>query len=106
MVPSKGLCGMPVVTFTDRGAKALPAPAIGQTDYFDASAHPPGFCLRVSCKGTRTWMLLYRYNGVKRRMKLGRIRELGLKAARELAWDAHASVRRGGDPASEGKVRQ
>src|SRR5258706_175642 len=97
---------MPVVAFTDRGVKALPAPSAGQTDYFDAGAQPPGFCIRVSYKGTRTWMFLYRYNGLKRRMKLGTVRELGLREARDLAWGAHEAVRGGDDPASERRTRQ
>src|SRR5262245_24518923 len=95
---------MPVVAFTDRGIKALPVPAAGQADYFDASGQPSGFCVRISYKGTRTWMYLYRYNGVKRRMKLGTVPALTLKVARELAWQAHEAVRKGRDPASERKV--
>jgi hypothetical protein len=41
-----------------------------QIDYFDPEQDPPGFGVRVSHKGARTWVFMYRYNGVKRRMKL------------------------------------
>jgi integrase len=94
---------MPVQDFTDRGVRALPIPKTGQVDYFDASRKPVGFGVRISHKGTRTWIFVYRYNSVKRRLKLGRVSEMGLKGARDLAWDAHASARKGLDPASERK---
>jgi integrase len=94
---------MPVQDFTDRGVRALPIPTSGQVDYFDAGRKPAGFGVRISYKGTRAWIFIYRYNGVKRRMKLGLVDEIGLKGARDLAWDAHAKARRGLDPASERK---
>jgi len=94
---------MPVQNFTDRGVRALPIPTSGQVDYFDAGRKPAGFGVRISYKGTRAWIFIYRYNGVKRRMKLALVDEIGLKGARDLAWDAHAKARKGLDPASERK---
>jgi integrase len=38
-------------------------------DYWDEAL--PGFGMRVSSGGTRTWVVMYRYNGIKRRMKIG-----------------------------------
>jgi integrase len=75
-----------------------------QIDYFDPAQDPPGFGVRVSHKGARTWVFMYRYNGVKRRMKLGIVGQLGLRAARDLARDAAEAVRKGRDPASESKA--
>jgi integrase len=94
-------------TFTDRGVKALPLPAApSQCDYFDPERKPAGFGVRVSYKGTKTWIFMYRYNGSKRRMNLGRLGALGLAAAREHALDAAEMARKGGDPASDRKANR
>lgn len=90
-------------SFSDRGIPKLPAPAAGQIDYFDDSL--PGFGLRVSHGGTRTWIVLYRYNGKKRRMKIGRYPQLGLAAARDEAMDILEAARKGKDPATEKKEK-
>jgi hypothetical protein len=70
--------------FTDRGLKALKAPTRPkQLDYFDDSL--PGFGLRVSYNGRKSWIVLYRCNGVKGRLTLGRFEILPLAEAREKA---------------------
>ena len=91
---------MPIApdSFTDRGVKTLPPPAGGQIDYFDPDQKPPGFGVRVSHGGTRSWIYLYRHNGTKCRLKLGKVGDVGLRAARDGAWDAHEQVRKGKDP--------
>jgi integrase len=91
---------MPIApaSFNDRGVKSLPSPGNGQIDYFDPDQKPPGFAVRVSHGGTRTWIFLYRHNGTKCRLKLGKVGDLGLRAARDEAWDAHEQVRKGKDP--------
>src|SRR5262249_46751592 len=84
--------------FTDRGLKALPIPPKpNQFDYFDRSL--PGFGLRVSYNGRKSFIVLYRCNGVKRRLTLGRLDVLPLAAARELARDALRAAGLGDDPA-------
>src|SRR3954454_24862427 len=58
------------VKFTDRSLKAIkPPPRPKQLDYFDDSL--PGFGLRVSYNGRKSWIVLYRWNGVKGRLTLG-----------------------------------
>ena len=111
---------MPVAakSFTDRGVKTLRAPNEGQRfsrrrdgdpgpgqvvlqiDHFDPDQKPPGFGVRVSRNGRRTWIYLYRHNSVSRRLKLGNVGQIGLREARDLAWAAHEAVRTGKDPAS------
>jgi len=52
------------IRFTDRtvrGIKSPPAPQ--QVDYYDESL--PGFGLRASYNGRKSWMVLYRCGGVK-----------------------------------------
>lgn len=86
------------IHFTDRGLKAIKPPsAPKQVDYFDDSL--PGFGLRVSYNGRKSWIVLYRCNGVKGRLTLGRLDVLPLVEAREQARDVLKAAARGDDPA-------
>ena len=61
----------------------------------------PGFGIRVSQSGTKSFVLLYRFGGLPRRLTLGRYPVLGLGEARELAREALHQVTRGIDPRQE-----
>ena len=72
------------IKFTDRSLKAIKPPAKPrQLDYFDDSL--PGFGLRVSYNGRKSWIVLYRCNGVKGRLTLSRFEVIPLVEAREKA---------------------
>ena len=58
-----------------------------------------GLGLRVSGKGTKSWVYWYRANGQAKRWTFGRFPAIDLAGAREIALDAEAIVHRGGDPA-------
>lgn len=90
---------MPTIKMTARGVEALKPPAEGRAEYFDASL--PGFALRVSDAGRKTWIVLYRVNGRLRRMTLGTYPNLPLADAREQAEDALRAAAKGRDPAGE-----
>jgi integrase len=86
------------IKFTDRSLKAIkPPPKPKQLDYFDDTL--PGFGLRVSYNGRKSWIVLYRCNGVKGRLTLGRFDILPLAEAREKARDALKAAANGNDPA-------
>jgi hypothetical protein len=86
------------IHFTDRTLKALkPPPRPKQLDYFDESL--PGFGLRVSYNGRKSWIVLYRCNGLKGRLTLGRFDVVPLAEAREEARDALKAAGRGHNPA-------
>ncbi len=88
------------IHFTDRGLKAIkPPPVPKQVDYFDDSL--AGFGLRVSYNGRKSWIVLYRCNGVKGRLTFGRLDVLPLVDAREQARGALKAAARGDDPAIE-----
>src|SRR3954467_11527666 len=88
--------------FTDRGLKALkPPPRPKQVDYFDESL--PGFGLRVSYNGRKSWIVLYRCNGIKGRLTLGRADVVPLIDAREQARHALRAASRGEDPTIQKK---
>lgn len=85
------------IKFTDRSLKAIKPPAKPrQLDYFDDSL--PGFGLRVSYNGRKSWIVLYRCNGVKGRLTLGRFDVLPLADARERAREALRAAAKGDDP--------
>jgi integrase len=90
---------MPAHKFTARSLPPLPKD--GQIDYWDPSL--PGFGMRVSAGGTRTWVVMYRYNDVKRRMKLGNHPPKALADARDQACEALRKAEKGLDPAAEKK---
>jgi integrase len=85
------------VHFTDRSLRALKPPARPkQVDYFDASL--PGFGLRVSYNGRKSWIVLYRCHGVRGRLTLGRFDVVPLADAREKARAALKDATNGLDP--------
>jgi integrase len=91
---------MPTENLTAKSIATLRA--IGaQTDYFDGAAHVPGFGLRVSRAGRRTWFLMYRGSGRRvRRLPLGTYPPMLLADARTAARVALLQVQTGVDPAA------
>jgi integrase len=92
---------MPTVTFVARGIAGLEVPETGRVEYFDKST--PGFGLRVTSRGHRSWICLYRYKGEKRRYTIGTYPQLGLADAREEAKEVLRRAAMGEDPATEKK---
>jgi integrase len=84
--------------FTDRSLRALKAPPRPkQIDFWDEAL--AGFGLRVSYNGRKAWVVLYRCNGVKGRLTLGRFDTIPLADARDQAREALRSAATGVDPA-------
>jgi integrase len=94
---------MPNTNFTAKGLAAL-KPATVRIDYWDESL--PGFGLRVTPDGQKTWTVMYRFGGRKRRYTLGAYPTLSLADARKLAREAQRSVRLGIDPAATKKTER
>jgi integrase len=90
---------MPQVKLTARNAPTLSAPASGFIEYFDLGL--PGFGVRVSSSGRRTWLVRYRIKGHKAKgsMSLGTVEDVDLADARGLAKDALRAAEKGTDPA-------
>ena len=70
-----------------------------RTDYFDDSL--PGFSLRVSEKGIKTWCISYRFSGKWTRYTFGIFPVIPLKEARQKAKDALHDVSNGINPATK-----
>jgi integrase len=87
------------IKFTESEVANAKAPTSGRLELWDEAL--PGFGLRVSGTGRKTWQLMYRAAGRKRRMTLGRYPALSLEIARDAAEDALREVAGGRDPAAE-----
>jgi integrase len=86
------------IRFNDRALKAIkPPPRPLQLDYFDDSL--PGFGMRISYNGRRSWIAVYRVNGRKGRLTIGRADVLPLADAREEARQALKEASKGNNPA-------
>jgi integrase len=97
---------MPTVNLTAKTLENLKPPTDpgARVEYFDDSV--PGFTVRVTRDGQRTFTFLYRLHGKRCRIKLGTHPPLSLKQARDAAKDAWAAVQRNEDPRLlEKKVR-
>lgn len=76
------------MSLTDLQIKRLKAPESGQKTYYDPSL--PGFGVRVSQGGTKTFVVLYGKD--RRRRSLGRYPDLSLSEARLLAKQAQVDI--------------
>jgi len=87
---------MPKRALSDLTVKRARPPATGQVDIFDAGY--PGFALRVSYGGGKSWVYFYRIGGRLRRRSLGTYPAVTLAEARQLWRDAKHQVSLGRDP--------
>lgn len=71
-------------TLTVKGLEALKPPRSGQIDIYDLGG-PPGFLVRVSQGGTKTFQQMYRVNGKMKRWTIGRFPSTSLAEARDKA---------------------
>jgi hypothetical protein len=90
---------MPTQRLTAQTIQSL-KPQAQRVDYFDSTT--PGFGLRVTPSGIKTWFFLYRINGRRlRRWTIGRYPTLSLAQARDKAKIAAGDLAKEGiDPAA------
>ena len=74
-------------------------------DFWDES-FPGDFSVRVSEKGTKTFILRYRFGGQQRRFTLGRYPVVSLADARKMALGLLGEVNRGEDPSEKRNQRK
>src|SRR6266571_4009018 len=75
-----------------------------RTDYFDGSL--PGFSLRVSERGVKSWCVSYRFGGKWTRHTFGTFPVIPLAEARKRAKDALHDVANGINPATKKKAER
>lgn len=79
-------------------------PKEGREEVYDAAL--PGFGVRVSSTGSKSWILNYRFNGRQRRISPGRVVSMDLVEAREAARTTLRQVAAGIDPHEAKKKRR
>jgi integrase len=84
--------------FTDTGIRALKSSDKAYVEWGDGL---PGFGLRVSPKGKKTWIFMYRFEGRSRMMTLGHFPAMGLATARKAYSDFQDRLAQGNDPGAE-----
>ena len=95
---------MPTMVLTDRAVKNAKPPEGGRLEIWDSvigqdATLPGAFGLRVTPRGVKSWVVMYRVNGKQTRMTLGTFPAFGLAEARAMAREALQMAGRGDDPA-------
>lgn len=81
-----------------KGKYALTARTVQTLAVPGCHADGGGLYLRVSAAGNKTWQFRFQIAGRRREMGLGRVHDVTLAEARELAAEARRQVREGVDP--------
>ncbi|TLS77915.1 DUF4102 domain-containing protein [Mariprofundus erugo] len=82
--------------FTEKAIKAL-KPTDQRQDIREDGK--PGFYIRVFPSGAKSWIYLYKKDGLQRRLTIGSYPAMSLTEAHSAYADARLEVKRGGDPA-------
>ena len=87
---------MPTVSLTQLSVERVKPPAKGRVDYFDKNQ--PGFALRVTQAGSKSWTVVYRLKGTTKleRVTLGSFEDIPkVDIARGMAREIRQQVARG-----------
>jgi integrase len=96
---------MPNLRLTQAAANNLKPPTSGRREVWDAQL--PGFGLRISASGLKTWQAFYRVDGKMVREKLGSLAQIpDVRAARELARQSMTKARTGAHPVEERRRKE
>ncbi len=96
---------MPTIRLTQLGIDKIAAPVAGRTVYWDR--HLPGFGMRVTAKGAKSWVAMYRVDGKTVMETIGTLARLPkVDDARKLARDSMAKAATGENPVAERKSRE
>jgi integrase len=96
---------MPNLRLTQAAVERLKPPASGRIEAWDSQL--PGFGLRISASGLKTWQAFYRVGGKMVREKLGTLAQIpNVGAARELARQSMTKARAGSHPVEERRRKE
>ena len=94
---------MPSIRLTQLAVDKVAAPQSGRTIFWDR--HLPGFGLRVTAKGAKSWVAMYRVDGKPVMETLGAVARVPkIDEARSLARASMAKAAAGENPVAEKKV--
>ena len=95
---------MPKLKLTAQAIESIKTPVSGRVEYWDELA--PGMALRVTSKGTKSWMVMYRLHGKQFRYTVGEYPAYSLADARMKAREVLNRVGRGENPSAEKKKQK
>jgi integrase len=96
---------MPNLRLTQAAANNLKPPASGRIEVWDSQL--PGFGLRISSSGLKTWQCLYRVDGKPVREKLGTLAQIqNVADAREMARQSMTKARSGANPVEDRRRKE
>ena len=93
-------------TLTAKAVDRIKPPDFGRVEHWDGAL--PGFGLRVTEKGIKSWVQMVRIHGRQARLTLGSYPDLSLSEARDKARANRRAIENGGDPRAakrEGRER-
>ena len=94
---------MPTIRLTQLAAEKLAAPPTGRTVYWDR--HLPGFGIRITAKGARSWVAMYRVDGKPVMETIGTLAKVPrVDDARQTARDSMAKAALGDHPVREKRI--
>jgi integrase len=94
------------VRLTAKFLRDLAAPATDAVTYWDNDPKLRGFGARVYAKGSKSFFLNYRVNGVEKRHTIGSFPVWSVEAAREKAKELRRQIDSGHDPAGQRQERR
>src|SRR5437868_13292048 len=96
---------MPTLNLTQAAVNNLKPPARGRIEVWDSQL--PGFGLRISDTGRKTWQAFYRVDGKVVREKLGTLAQIqNVADAREMARQSMTKARTGANPVEDRRKRE
>jgi integrase len=96
---------MPTLKLTQAAVNNLKPPMRGRIEVWDSQL--PGFGLRISDTGRKTWQAFYRVGGKMVREKLGTLAQIqNVAGARELARQSMTKARSGAHPVEDRRRRE
>lgn len=95
---------MPTINLTSSGVERAKPPQTGRRELWDSVV--PGFHVRITERGTKTYAVMARLHGKQFRMALGRHGIISLADARQRARDAVALAETGKDPRDDKRANR
>src|ERR1041384_6865196 len=96
---------MPTIRLTQLAAEKLAPPASGRVVYWDR--HLPGFGVRITASGAKSWVAMYRVDGKAVMETIGSLAKVPkVDDARQAARDSMGKAARGENPVAVRKNRE
>lgn len=93
------------INFTEKTLENLPIPVKGQSVYYDTGTCD-GLCVIITYGGAKTYYAYMKFQGVPKRIKIGRIGQIKLYDARAKAHSLKEMSIKGQDPSQERRESQ